>query len=209
MLKHWNWHPLTLSSFSCSCYTAKWSCCCSAFSCNRDRSSGKNYHFYIFHCDTLAICLIAVALLLQTQILSRDKAWCTSEEIFPCFVFGAALKRLNWGSLQQWGQYHLLGSGVAMAKQDGWNSINGQSGLQHFTVFPSEGILRKQIPAYVCCTLQDKSHFRVYHLPKISGKMHTLQKVLALANHLASYKDPDKSFPLQFWHGWVVTVKST
>ena len=50
----------------------------------------------------------------QIQTLSRDKAWPIISEEF-LFTF---LKRLNCGSLQQCGQYHSLGFGVEIAKQD-------------------------------------------------------------------------------------------
>ena len=112
MLKHWNWHPLTLSSFSCSCYTAKRSYCCSAFSCNRDRSSGKNYHFYIFHCDTLVICLIAVAL------LGKHKYY---QEIKPDVLLKKSFRASFLGQLSNaW-------TGVACSSED--NSISWEVGL--------------------------------------------------------------------------------
>jgi len=51
----------------------------------------------------------------QLQTLSRRKARpIISVEEF-CFSF---LERLNWGSLQQCGQYHTLGKGVEIAKQE-------------------------------------------------------------------------------------------
>ena len=54
----------------------------------------------------------------------------------------------------------------------------------HISVFPSDGILQKQIPAPACGISSDTLHFREYHLPKISGKVHGLQKVVSLGKTL-------------------------
>ena len=79
-------------------------------------SSEKIFHFDNLCCGTQVICQIVVALLGEYKHC-RDKAWpIISEEFF--FTF---LKRLNCGSLQQYGQYHPLESGVEIVKQDRWN----------------------------------------------------------------------------------------
>ena len=164
---------MALHCFSCSWCISRWSCCCSAFSCNRGMSSEKIFHFDNLCCGTQVICQIVVALLGKYKQCQEKVRPIISEKVF--FTF---LKCLNCGSLQQCGQYHPLGSGVEIAKQDRWNSTSGHWGFPHFRVFPSDGILQKHIPAPACGISSDISHFLEYHLPKISGKIYVPQKVV-------------------------------
>ena len=56
-----------------------------------------------------------------------------------------------------------------------------QMGIEgsHISVFASDGLLQKHILAPACGISSDILHFLEYHLPKISGKIHVLQKVVS------------------------------
>ena len=66
-------------------------------------------------------------------------------------------------------------------RKEGWNLFKGQFSLLHEMVSSCLIFLQKQIPS-LCGNLGGTVHLRVYHRPRISGRIHILQNVSNLGS---------------------------